>query len=145
MTPPEERVPDEFIDARNIPGYNELSAYHKLKAMKTFEQRVLSFLRAPMNEAGFAKMLHHQNWIRVGMREEGDRLSRREIERVCRKMCTVERIAEACVDFAVSDFYFCGVAGYCLDVILRGWENFDMHGSGSCRSLMSSVTGHDFF
>jgi hypothetical protein len=147
MTLPEQRIPENFVDPREKPGFDDLPCYVKVKTLFQYKQMVVGLLRSPMSRAGKAKMREQIVWIRENVQRLGLQAGCQDEEAVLQVLtqCTVERVAEACVEhFAVSDFYNYGVSGYCLDVVLNGWENFSTHGSSSDRNLLGCVTGLDF-
>jgi hypothetical protein len=147
MTLPEQRIPENFVDPRETPGFEDLPAYVKVKTLFQYKQMVVGLLRSPMNRAGKAKMREQIVWIRENVQRLGVQVGCRDEQAVNQVLaqCTVKLVADVCVEsFAVWDFYNKGVSGYCLDVILNGWENFQTHGSISDGILLNCVTGLDF-
>lgn len=133
MVPRDRRIPKEFWDPRNRPGYASKTPFQQVKECLIYKHKVLDFLRAPMDAAGIANMERQLEWIRQNAEE-----IRYPTER-----CTLEIVKATCVRFVISEFESDGMSvdGYCRDVIIEGWGNFGAHGSYSPENLFMFVVG----
>lgn len=151
--PEEKRIPNEFVDPRHDPEYATMNnAFHKAKVMSEYRARVVRFLRAPMDEVSKANMNEFVRSAKANVvhtyseygAEYGGFYTYSEFDNALAN-CTLDRVIKVCVeDFAVRDFLEYGLVGYCLDVVLYGWANFAMHGSGSNNIFLTHVTGWEY-
>jgi hypothetical protein len=111
------RVPEEFVDPRNIPSYyGDLSVYKKAMALKTFGYKFIAFLRAPLDHDEIAHFTGIQQYVleRISndpyLDDAEDPLS----------TITIQKVWEAFIEFVLIDYYEHGIDRYSLDVILAG-------------------------
>lgn len=102
------RVPDEFVDPRNLPDYERLTIFQKLNAMKKYTRMFISSLRLPMEPHAKAAM---------------------EMRRY-RCECWLNRdipdtdFIDACKQIVRDDFREHGLEKETLAVVVYGWSEF---------------------
>ena len=113
------RVPEGYVDPRNTQSYHYVSVFQKVMALKTFEHKVIAFLRGPvLDQDGIDRMIHNREWVlNLPYAPNMDPES----------TSTLEKVREASIELILDNFY--DVLGmeehsYCLDVILGGWQAF---------------------
>lgn len=146
-TPVKFRIPQEFVDPRHDETYETLDAFHKVRVMAEYRAKVLSFLRAPMDEEGRAKMSNFLKSVKdevTSIYVDSMNLTAQEHD-VALASCTLERVMQVCVEeFAVNDFLGeRGMAGYCLQVVLEGWGDFGFFDEDDWKMLCCLVSGWD--
>lgn len=112
------RVPDEFVDPRNTESYHQLpSVFRKVMALKTFEYKYTTFLRAPLDQAGIDGMLRLRQ-LAVSNIPDMYRFERPPT-------IPLEQVREACIAILLGEFYEKGIdSNNSLDVVLGGWQAF---------------------
>jgi hypothetical protein len=104
-------------------------------ALKTFECKFITFLHAPTDQDGIDNLMGHRRHVLNAFAEyvvdHGELLSK----------ATFEKVREACIGFALLDFYRDGIDGSCLDVVLGGWQAFSLRDFVSIKRLCSIIIG----
>ena len=125
------RVPEEFVDPRNTQSYHNLSIFHKVMALKTFEHKVIAFLRAPMDQDGIDKLMSNRRSILHFMYQDSVLHDMGDWEDLLSR-ATLEKVRKASIESVLGDFYDAGVEdSCCLDVIIHGWQAFPAAGNDS--------------
>jgi hypothetical protein len=136
----DQRVPEEFVDPRYMPSYEQLSVFGKVRALKTFEHKFIAFLHAPLDQDGIANFRYIQQYVLERMVDDP---YLDDVEDMLPTI-TLQRVWEAFIEFVLVDFYDYGIDRYSLNVILAdGWRSFDFYGSGSCHHYYNIITGTD--
>jgi hypothetical protein len=137
----DKRVPEEFVDPRCMPSYEQLSVFGKVMALKTFEHKFIAFLHAPLDQQGIANFRRVQQYVLERMVDDP---YLDDVEDLLPTI-TLQRVWEAFIDFVLNDFYRHGIDRYSLDIILAGgWHSFDLYDIVSvCHHLYSVITGTD--
>lgn len=147
-TPPESRVPVEFIDPRHHVDYAHWNAFTKARALTEYHTKVVTALRAvPMDAAGRRNMQRLTDAVYGSVvdldNDEGYFLNENDRDGAL-EQCHFDKVVQVCLEgFAVSEFEQNGLQGYPLDLLLHGWSRFEMYGSSSFRGLMCGVAGVD--
>ena len=119
------RVPEEFVDPRNMQSYQRLSVFHKVMALKTFEHKVITFLRAPMDQDGIDRLTRNREWVLDAMYQD-PALYYMNWDDMLSTAPTLGKVWEASIELFLEDFYNVGMDdepySCCLDVILDGWQ-----------------------
>ena len=145
LSNPDDRVPPWAIDPRHAESYTQLPTMRQYAAVSHYRSEMLAFFRAPMDAAGRANMAEFASWAREAVDEYAPVLGPTEEDiALAISNCTAENARNACVDFVIGDFIQDGMGGYPLDVVVRGWGAFEMHGSCSSRQLLTGITGLDW-
>jgi hypothetical protein len=117
----DQRVPEEFVDPRYMPSYEQLSVFGKVMAVKTFEHKFIAFLHnAPPDQVCIGNFTDIQQNILERMEDDSD------IDDGEDPMSTItlQRVWEELIDSVLIDFYSHGIDRYSLDIILPdGWHS----------------------
>jgi hypothetical protein len=135
----DQRVPEEFVDPRCMPSYEQLSVFGKAMALKTFEHKFIAFLHAPLDQDDIDNFTDIQQNILECMEDDSDIDNAEDLM----STITLQKVWEAFIEFVLIDFYEHGIDRYSLDVILAGgWHSFDIYSRLGQRIFFRSLGTH---
>ena len=148
-------IPPQFVDPRHDPEYETLDAFHKAQVLSEYRSMVISYLRAPMNDAALANMevlvegvKNTVTWLYDLSRDDFamDEQAFDEFEQdydTALFYCTLERTMNVCVEeFGIKEFLARGLKGSLVaNIILPGWESFQPSEYEDQVHLASLVSG----
>lgn len=137
------KLPLQFVDPRYLHDWKERSFLSQIQVMMRYNAYIISTLRAPMNAAGVKTMKSLLKDVIDSVKLHPES-SKKAVSR-----CTLKKVVGVCVDcFAIEDFLNPEVGlcngSYARDVLINGWDRFEMHGSCSENQLYSIMSHLDF-
>jgi len=115
--PPDRRIPmKKYWDPRCNKNFTDKTPFHQVKALFTYRQIVLDFLRAPMDSAGIQNMEVELQYLKRNA----------IVNEFSAENLTIEQVTDVCVDVVVDSFLENGMKDSCecWDILLDGWGGF---------------------